>query len=131
MTDAAGRIQQSLGSLNADRVKKSQVHLDRTCQKDFNDILASEKDRLSDEVRFSAHAQLRLQERNINLTAENNMRLRDAINKVVDKGGKESLVLMDDLAFVVSASNRLVITAMDSTQLRENVFTNIDSAIIV
>jgi flagellar operon protein len=131
LTDAARRIQQSLGSLNADRIKKSQVHPGKVSQNSFQDILSSEKDKISDEVRFSAHAQLRLQERNINLTAESSMRLRDAINKVVDKGGRESLVLMDDLAFVISAPNRLVITAMDSAQLRENVFTNIDSAIIV
>lgn len=63
--------------------------------------------------------------------SENDMaRLTEAVDKVEAKGGRESLILMGDLAFVVSVKNRTVITAINHERLRENVFTNIDSAVI-
>ena len=57
--------------------------------------------------------------------------LKDAVNKAEAKGAKESLILMDQLALVVSVKNRTVITAVDGASLKDNVFTNIDSAVIV
>ena len=57
--------------------------------------------------------------------------LKDAVNKVEAKGAKESLILMDQMALVVSVKNRTVITAVDSNSMKDNVFTNIDSAVIV
>ena len=57
-------------------------------------------------------------------------RLSDAVDKVEAKGGRESLILLGDLAFVVSIRNRTVITAISHERLRENIFTNIDSAVI-
>jgi len=65
------------------------------------------------------------------MTTEDNLKLKEAIHRIAEKGGNESLVLMDDLAFVVSVPNQTVITAMDSVSLRDNVFTNIDSAIVI
>ena len=47
------------------------------------------------------------------------------------KGARESLIYMNDLAFVVSVKNRTVITAMDGPSAKENIFTNIDSAAIL
>ena len=46
------------------------------------------------------------------------------------KGARSSLILTEAGAFVVSVSNRTVITAMDPAQMRERVVTNIDSAVI-
>jgi flagellar operon protein len=46
------------------------------------------------------------------------------------KGSKDSLILLDDLALVVSVQNRLVVTAMDEQSSKEHVFTNIDSVVI-
>lgn len=83
-------------------------------------------------VKFSQHATQRLQTRNINLTQTQMNQLNNAVEKAAQKGAKESLILMDkDLALVVSVTNRTVITAMDGASIKDNVFTNIDSAVIV
>lgn len=82
-------------------------------------------------VRFSQHAQERLRARNISLSANDLANLEGAVNSVAQKGGKESLVMMGDAALVVSIRNRTVVTAMDRMQMRGNVFTNIDSAVVI
>ena len=83
-------------------------------------------------VKFSQHATQRLQTRNINLTPTQMNQLNNAVDKAAQKGARESLILMDkDLALVVSVTNRTVITAMDGASIKDNVFTNIDSAVIV
>jgi flagellar operon protein len=82
-------------------------------------------------IRFSQHAQDRLRARNINFSANDLASLEGAVNSVAQKGGKESLVMMGDSALVVSIKNRTVVTAMDRTQMKGNVFTNIDSAVII
>ena len=82
-------------------------------------------------VKFSQHAQDRLKARNITFSANDLANLEGAVNSVAQKGGKESLVMMGDAALVVSVKNRTVVTAMDRSQMKGNVFTNIDSAIIV
>ncbi len=84
----------------------------------------------SPKLKFSAHAERRLQTRGITLDEQKLNELMEAIDKVEAKGGKESLVLMDKIALIVSVKNRTVITAIDGESLKENVFTNIDSAII-
>ena len=81
-------------------------------------------------LRFSAHAQTRLQSRSIPFGPEEVARLEAAVNKAQAKGSRESLVLMDGVALVVSVKNRTVITAVDAASLKDNVFTNIDSAVI-
>lgn len=82
-------------------------------------------------VKFSQHAQDRLRARNITLSANDLASLEGAVNNVAQKGGKESLVMMGDSALVVSIKNRTVVTAMDRAQMKGNVFTNIDSAVII
>jgi len=82
-------------------------------------------------VKFSQHAQERLKSRNIVLSDNDISNLEGAVNSVAQKGGKESLVMMKDAALVVSIKNRTVVTAMDRSQLQGNVFTNIDSAVII
>lgn len=82
-------------------------------------------------VKFSQHAQDRLKARNITFSANDLASLEGAVNSVAQKGGKESLVMMGDAALVVSVKNRTVVTAMDRSQMKGNVFTNIDSAIII
>ena len=82
-------------------------------------------------VKFSQHAQDRLRARNINFSANDLANLEGAVNNVAQKGGKESLVMMGDAALVVSIKNRTVVTAMDRSQMHGNVFTNIDSAVII
>lgn len=83
-------------------------------------------------VKFSQHAAQRLQSRNISLNPTQINQLQNAVDKAAQKGARESLILMNnDLAFVVSVTNRTVITAMDGSSIKDNVFTNIDSAVIV
>jgi flagellar operon protein len=82
-------------------------------------------------VKFSAHAKERLQLRNITLSDSDLSRIQSAVDKAASKGARSSLLVMDKAALIVSVTNRTVITAVDNASLKENVFTNIDSAVIV
>lgn len=82
------------------------------------------------EVRFSRHAQERMASRGIRISQEQLVRLDQAVASVKAKGGRDSLVLLDDQALVVSVKNQTVVTVVDREGLKGNVFTNIDSAII-
>ncbi len=95
------------------------------------DAILEEKLGASKELKFSAHARTRLQSRNIELTPDLLNKLASAVEKAETKGARDSLVLVKDVAFIVSVNNRTVITAIAEEQLQENVFTNIDSAIIL
>ena len=77
------------------------------------------------------HAQARLQSRNIELSSQDLSRLREGVAQAAAKGSRESLLLKDGVAFVVSIKNNTVITAVDASSMKGNVFTNIDSAVIV
>jgi flagellar operon protein len=80
-------------------------------------------------VRFSNHAQKRLQNRNISMTDDSMERLSNAVDKAEKRGGRSSLVMVDDLAFIVNVKDRLVVTAMDTNNRGEGVFTQIDSVV--
>lgn len=83
------------------------------------------------QVYFSKHAHERLYSRGIDLSEETLNNIADAIDKAEVKGSKETLILADDAAFVVSVPNRTVVTAFDREHLREGVVTSIDSAVII
>jgi len=95
----------------------------------FGDTLGSVLNK-SKEVKFSGHAQERLKTRNIQLDPQQMQRISDAVDRAAGKGARDSLLLVDDLAAVVSVENRTVITVVDNASLNSNVFTNIDSAVI-
>ncbi|NLG02219.1 MAG: flagellar protein [Clostridia bacterium] len=82
-------------------------------------------------LKFSKHAALRLTERNIELSDDQIDRLNTGTQKAGEKGINESLVIVDQLAFIVNIKNNTVITAIDQNEANENVFTNIDGAVIV
>ena len=82
-------------------------------------------------LKFSQHAQERLAARGISLNDVDLQKLEGAVNSVAQKGGKDSLIMMGAAAFVVSVSNRTVVTAVDRAAMQGNVFTKIDSAVIV
>ncbi len=96
----------------------------------FGKVLQDKVARVSD-LKFSAHALGRLQSRGINLTEEKLAQISAAVGRAEAKGARESLLVMDDLALIVSIANRTVITVMDGASMKENVFTNIDSAVFV
>jgi flagellar operon protein len=84
----------------------------------------------SSELKFSKHASMRLNDRNINLSDEQNARLESGVLRASEKGIQESLVIVDSLAFIVNVPNKTVVTAMDSGESSDNIFTNIDGAVI-
>lgn len=81
-------------------------------------------------LQFSKHALARVERRGIELDGQTLQRLSEGVNRAAGKGARDSLVLVDGTAFVVSVRNHTVITAVDSEHMKENVFTNIDSAVI-
>ena len=96
----------------------------------FKDIL-EQKSEGTDVLKFSKHASSRLLDRGITLSDEQLRRLESGAGKAQKKGIKDSLVIVDDLAFIVNVPNKTVITAMDSTQSDDNIFTNINGAVIM
>lgn len=82
-------------------------------------------------LKFSKHATGRLADRNITLSDNQIARLSDGAKKAEEKGIQDSLVIVDELAFIVNIPNQTVITAMNQTETNENVFTNIDGAVIM
>jgi flagellar operon protein len=81
-------------------------------------------------LHFSKHALERLQRRGIELNPATMQRLGEGVARAAGKGSRDSLVLVDSTAFVVSVRNHTVITAVGTEHMKDNVFTNIDSAVI-
>jgi len=98
----------------------------------FQDILRqrSQETGVPGDLRFSKHALNRLSDRNIELDNMQLERLKVGAEKAGEKGIRDSLVIVDQLAFIVNVPNRTVVTAMDSTATDENIFTNINGAVI-
>lgn len=83
-----------------------------------------------EKIKFSNHATQRLESRNIELSEASLSKLNEAVDKAEAKGSKDSLVMMDDTAFIVNVPNRTVVTALPVGDSEENVFTNIDSVVL-
>ena len=110
---------------------RSSTPVKSTDGKSFQEILESRQLGTGNEVKFSKHASGRLAERNIRLTENQIDRLTEGAKKAGAKGIKESLVIVDQLAFIVNIPNNTVVTAMNQQDAAENVFTNIDGAVII
>jgi flagellar operon protein len=100
-------------------------------QMSFDEVLQKQVEKSNETVKFSKHAANRLSDRNIELTDEQLERLNDGTKKAGEKGIKDSLVLVDQLAFIVNTKSNTVITAMEQAETDENIFTNIDGAVII
>ena len=86
----------------------------------------------SREVEFSNHAIKRHESRQIDIVGNDRIeRLNRGVELAAEKGCDESLILVDSMAFIVSVKNNTVITTVSAEDLKDNVFTNIDSAVIV
>jgi flagellar operon protein len=101
------------------------TQLEPTRGPDFQEVLRQQQ------LKLSGHAQTRLRGRNIGMTVSDWQRVTRGVDRAAAKGSRESLILVDDVALVVSVLNRTIITAVDKENLKDNVFTNIDSAVIV
>jgi flagellar operon protein len=112
---------------NRSKAAQPQTEPGKTSFKDmFSRELANSR-----ELYFSKHAQERLYSRGISLAEETVNKIADAVDKADQKGSRETLILTDEAALVVSIKNRTVITAFDRENLREGVVTAIDSAVII
>jgi flagellar operon protein len=92
----------------------------------FADILKEK----SGDLKFSAHAQTRIKSRNIDCSPQVMNKLTNAVDSAQSKGSRNSLVLFSNAAFIVNVPTRTVVTAMDGENIRENIFTNIDSTVL-
>ena len=95
----------------------------------FAEILEQKKTADTGELKFSKHASERLVSRNIDLSESQKERLNHAVKAAEAKGIKESLVMMDNLAFIINVKNNTVITAVTGGE--EKIFSNIDGAVVV
>lgn len=122
-------IQQMTGKLLQQQrpEKTSAASTELSFQEIFKKTAGSETEPVQN-LKFSKHANQRLATRNINLSAEQMERLETGTSKAREKGIQESLVMVDDLAFIVNVKNNTVITAMDDSS--DSIFTNIDGAVI-
>lgn len=100
--------------------------------KSFAEILNQKGEELygSINVKFSKHAAERLYDRNIELSDDQLARLTKGTEEAGNKGIDSSLVMVDDLAFIVNTGSKTVVTAMDPANNDKNIFTNIDGAVI-
>lgn len=93
---------------------------------------ANFKDLLNENLlRISHHAAKRLAQRGLEIRSDQLAQIHNAVEKAAAKGSKESLILMKDMALIVNIPNRTVVTAMDGSAMKDNVFTQIDSAVII
>lgn len=113
--------------LSAQRITKGSLD---TSTNSFSSIL-QQKLQEKEPLKFSKHANMRLETRNISLTSEQIHKLEQGIAKAEAKGIKESLVLMDNIALVVNIESKTVVTALDQNEARDHIFTNIDGALVL
>lgn len=118
---------QPVGRIRAPRTPRVR---EKSVRESFDAVIKKEIEKWEG-VRFSAHALQRLNARNIKLSEGDKAKIVDAIDRAQTKGAKDSLVLIGEAALVVSISNRTVITVLDREEMRGNVFTNIDSAVVM
>lgn len=84
-----------------------------------------------DGLKFSNHAVERMRSRGISFQPEEMKSIENAVTKAAAKGAKDTLVLAGDNALIVSVKNNTVVTVMDRAAMKENVFTNIDSTVVI
>ncbi len=97
----------------------------------FEEIWKQKTGQVSEGLRFSKHAANRLADRSITLSDNQMERLTEGARKAGEKGIRESLVMVDQLAFIVNVPSKTVVTAMDQSQSNDSIFTNIDGAVIM
>lgn len=130
MNDFRMKIQKGFNPIPLNTEQGRSTHKPICDGKGFGDVLANQL-KQKEGVMFSKHAAERLQQRNIQLTAQELKRLDQGLNRAAQKGIRETLIMMDNRAFIASVQNKTVITAAVEDQLKEQTFTNIDGAVIV
>lgn len=113
-------------------LKKDSQVIANGAELSFEEILKQKQSvNESSVLKFSKHASMRLQSRNIELSTEQKERLETGAEKAEAKGMKESLVIVDSYSFIVNVPSKTVVTAMEQSESEENIYTNIDGAVII
>ncbi|MCB9060045.1 MAG: flagellar protein [Halobacteriovoraceae bacterium] len=125
----------NLSHLNG-KTKALQGKLDENVKLDeFKNLLSKEvknKDKSgTEEIKLSVHAAKRMQERNIEIDSQEFLKLNEALEKLKNKGGKDSLVITNKAAYIIDVNNSTVVTALEKDNMAENVITKIDSTMII
>ena len=127
--DGRFRINQPINPVKQNNNKTNNQQTNKT-QKSFKEVLNEKLDK-KNKVKFSKHAKKRINSRNIQMGEKEIDKLIDGLEKAENKGSKDSLIMVDEVAYVVSVENKTVITAIDDQNVKDNVFTNIDSAVFM
>lgn len=121
-----------VGHLYTGRIQPGAVPYSRNQQAESSTHGLSFGEMLQDRLlHFSNHAVKRLEQRGIEIKPEELSRIESAIDSAAAKGAKETLILMKDTALIVNVNNRTVVTALSGNSMKDNVFTQIDSAVII
>lgn len=96
----------------------------------FAEFLQKESNK-AQSVQFSKHAAQRVQQRGIEMTETLMQNLNQAVKKAQEKGAKDVVVIGESGAFIVNVPNNIVVTTMSGAEMKENIFTNIDSAVLM
>jgi flagellar operon protein len=111
-------------------INKDSRTVNKKNKEEFKDILKKTVKK-EDSFVISNHAAERLKDRNISLNESDMNKINEGINKADEKGSRESLILYKDVVLVASVRNRTIITAVDKDSSKGNVFTNIDSVVLL
>ncbi len=124
------RINQSgFGAIGAATAKPQQANAGE--KGGFSQLLSQEIEKNQQQVAFSKHAMARAQERGIEVTPTLIDRLNDSVEKAQAKGATNILAFDRSLAFIINVPNQRVITTMSQDEMKENIFTNIDGAVML
>ena len=94
---------------------------------EFQELLKTEQHK----VNLSSHAETRIRSREIPWNSQLEARISKGMDQAQSKGSREALILADNVAVIANVKSRTIVTAMDRSQMKERVFTNIDSAVLV
>lgn len=123
------RRQQVLGTTETTNVQRKSNQNQVAPQTPFKDILNQVSSEQS--IKFSKHALNRLEERDIQLSTDEIAKISNAVKQAEGKGIRDALILMGDKAFIANVKSRTIVTAAAEQNLKDNVFTNIDGAVII
>ncbi len=114
-------------NINPKNIQKKSNNIEKIeVNKSFDQIMLEKE-----ELKFSSHALKRIKLRNIEINPQEMKKLKNGVNKIREKGGQESVILMKEKAFVVSVKNNTVVTVVDEKNMQDNVFTKIDSMLMI
>ena len=139
MSSQKVRRMNQLNSVTNKQLVNTQVAVNKAVTNSFGNKPISTKNSFQEileqkgkeSIKFSNHANKRLEDRGIKLSNEEIGQLNEAIKMMQQKGAKDSLIVINNLAMIVNIPNKTVITALNQEGTKGNIYTNIDSAIFL